>query len=40
LGGLQINTPEGLSDYFLPLRFEVRDSSNKLVSDDLLDIMV
>lgn len=36
LGGLQINTPEGLPDYFLPLRFDVRDSENKIL-EDLLD---
>lgn len=35
LGGIQINTPTGMSDYFLPLRFEVRDSNNQ-VMDDLL----
>jgi Limiting CO2-inducible proteins B/C beta carbonyic anhydrases len=33
LGGIQINTPEGMSDYFLPLRFEIRNSSGKLVSE-------
>ena len=26
LGGVQINTPAGMSDYFLPLRFEVLDN--------------
>lgn len=36
LGGLQINTPGDTSDYFLPLRFDVRDSSNKLMSTDNL----
>lgn len=40
LGGVQINTPEGMSDYFLPLRFDVRDCTNQLLADDLLDIMV
>ena len=31
----QINTPGDQSDYFLPLRFDVRDSENN-ISDDLL----
>jgi len=35
LGGIQINTPDGVSDFFLPLRFEVRDKDNKVV-DNLL----
>ena len=35
LGGLQINTPGGLTDYFLPLRFEIRDNQNKVL-DNLL----
>jgi hypothetical protein len=35
LGGLQINTPEGISDFFLPLRFEVRDNSNAVVENML-----
>ena len=35
LGGVQINTPQGMPDYFLPLRFEIRDNSNKLI-DKLL----
>jgi hypothetical protein len=26
LGGIQINTPEGISDYFLPLSFELRNN--------------
>ena len=33
LGGIHINTPKGLSDYFLPLRFDVRESTNELVAD-------
>lgn len=33
LGGIQINTPEGTSDYFKPMSFEVFDNSGKLVSD-------
>lgn len=31
LGGIQINTPAGLSDYFLPLRFDIRNSKNEVV---------
>jgi hypothetical protein len=33
LGGIQINTPEGVSDYFLPLTFELRNSNGKLVEN-------
>lgn len=33
LGGLQINTPRGLSDYFLPLRFDIRDNSGRMLED-------
>ena len=36
LGGLQINTPRGVSDYFLPLRFEVRDGKTGEVIEDLM----
>ena len=35
LGGIQINTPEGISDYFLPLSFELRNKEGQVV-DDLL----
>lgn len=38
LGGIQINTPEGLSDYFLPLRFDVRDSENNVL-EEMLDLI-
>lgn len=31
LGGIQINTPEGTSDYFLPLSFDLKNSQGKLV---------
>lgn len=31
LGGVQINTPEGISDYFLPLSFELRNNQGKMV---------
>lgn len=37
LGGLQINTPDGLSDYFMPLKFELRDSTNKKIEDLLYE---
>ena len=33
LGGIQINTPEGTSDYFKPMSFEVYDNSGKLLED-------
>lgn len=33
LGGIQINTPEGASDYFLPLRFEVLSKQGRVVTD-------
>jgi hypothetical protein len=33
LGGVQINTPESDSDYFLPLNFEIRDNKNNLIKD-------
>ena len=33
LGGIQINTPAGDSDYFLPLRFDLRDGSGAKVND-------
>lgn len=31
LGGIQINTPKGMPDYFLPLRFDVIDNRGELV---------
>jgi len=31
LGGIQINTPEGTLDYFLPLTFDLKNSQGKLV---------
>jgi hypothetical protein len=31
LGGIQINTPAGMEDYFLPLRFDIRDSRGNLL---------
>lgn len=33
MGGIQINTPPGTSDYFLPLRFELRNNKGDLVED-------
>jgi hypothetical protein len=33
LGGIQINTPESESDYFLPLSFEVRSNKNDKIKD-------
>ena len=33
LGGIQINTLAGTSDYFLPLSFEFRDNKNEVISD-------
>lgn len=33
LGGIQINTPRGLSDYFLPIRFDIRDNSGAIIED-------
>jgi len=33
LGGIQVNTPEGSEDFFLPLKFEVRNNQNRLVED-------
>jgi hypothetical protein len=33
LGGVQINTPEGESDYFLPMSFEIRSNQNEKIAD-------
>ena len=33
MGGIQINTPEGISDYFLPLSFELRNNQGKVVKN-------
>jgi Limiting CO2-inducible proteins B/C beta carbonyic anhydrases len=33
LGGIQINTPEDMADYFLPMRFELRDKTGAVVSN-------
>jgi len=36
LGGIQINTPEGTPDFFLPLKFEVRNNKGKKL-DNLIN---
>lgn len=33
LGGIQINTPDGVPDFFLPLRFEVKDNKGKTIEN-------
>lgn len=33
VGGLQINTPPGMSDYFLPLLFQLRDAKGAVLMD-------
>jgi hypothetical protein len=33
LGGIQINTPEGYSDYYLPLSFELFNNKGQLIQD-------
>ncbi|GKY99424.1 hypothetical protein MPSEU_000897100 [Mayamaea pseudoterrestris] len=33
LGGVQINTPPDESDYFLPLKFEIRTNKNEKIKD-------
>lgn len=33
LGGVQINTPEGFSDYYLPLSFELYNNKGELIED-------
>jgi hypothetical protein len=33
LGGVQVNTPEGFSDYFLPLSFELFNNKGELIED-------
>jgi hypothetical protein len=37
LGGIQINTPEGMWDYFLPLEFEIRNNKGELIANLLWD---
>lgn len=32
LGGIQINTPDGLSDFFLPMRFDLINNSGKTIA--------
>jgi hypothetical protein len=38
LGGIQINTPEGMSDYFMPLQFDVYDNKGTKL-ESLLESM-
>jgi hypothetical protein len=38
LGGVQINTPIGTSEYFLPKVFEIRNNKGELVVN-LLDLL-
>lgn len=38
LGGIQINTPAGKSDYFLPLSFEVYDNKGAKIEDLSTDV--
>jgi hypothetical protein len=33
LGGIQINTPDNVSDYFLPLRFDILDNKGKTLGN-------
>ena len=33
VGGIHINTPSGMNDFFLPMMFEVRDCNGELLSD-------
>jgi hypothetical protein len=33
LGGIQINTPDGLSDYFLPLKFDLYNTKGHVIDD-------
>jgi len=35
VGGIQINTPDGMSDYFLPLRVQVQNNQGALLQDFL-----
>ena len=39
VGGIHINTPDGMSDFFLPLSFEIRDSQGNLIKN-LLSITI
>jgi Limiting CO2-inducible proteins B/C beta carbonyic anhydrases len=36
VGGIQINTPEGTSEYFVPLRFSLYNHNGEVVEEDLL----
>lgn len=37
LGGIQINTPEGIPDHFLPLRFELLNNKGIMIEDLMLE---
>lgn len=37
LGGIQINTPEGVPDYFMPLRFELLNNKGVMIEDLMLE---
>lgn len=37
LGGIQINTPDGVSDFFLPLRFELLNNKGIMIEDLMLE---
>lgn len=38
LGGIQINTPDGVAEYFLPKKFQLLNNKGELVSDLLADL--
>jgi hypothetical protein len=40
LGGIQVNTPEGTSDYFKPMSFEVYDNKGSLLEDLTDDLLL
>jgi len=40
LGGIQINTPPGMKEYFLPKVFEIRDDKNNLIKNLMKDMSV
>ena len=37
LGGIQINTPDGLPDYFMPLRFELLNNKAVMIENLMLE---
>ena len=38
VGGIQVNTPAQMADFFLPLRFELRNSQNQVIAEFLNDL--